>query len=168
MGEAFGCVVLRCFSFSCRCPPRRSRGLKDMGGGAVVPPLGNNLAVTAVGTFVGSLRTFRRISTQPETTGEFSDGNPNDLFSCKYERDLVGAWRFELQTSCAQGRRATRLRYAPTSATSHSTAGCEFRLYCRCHLQCRHCRRIHPEAVTEGEELARVSCRRSTWKAKVR
>ena len=27
---------------------------------------------------------------------------------------LVGAWRFELQTSCAQGRRATRLRYAPT------------------------------------------------------
>jgi hypothetical protein len=29
-------------------------------------------------------------------------------------RRLVGAWRFELQTSCAQGRRATRLRYAPT------------------------------------------------------
>src|ERR1700690_2172509 len=27
---------------------------------------------------------------------------------------LVGAWRFELQASCAQGRRATRLRYAPT------------------------------------------------------
>ena len=26
---------------------------------------------------------------------------------------MVGAWRFELQTSCAQGRRATRLRYAP-------------------------------------------------------
>ena len=29
-------------------------------------------------------------------------------------RRVVGAWRFELQTSCAQGRRATRLRYAPT------------------------------------------------------
>jgi hypothetical protein len=28
---------------------------------------------------------------------------------------VVGAWRFELQTSCAQGRRATRLRYAPTN-----------------------------------------------------
>jgi hypothetical protein len=28
--------------------------------------------------------------------------------------NLVGAWRFELQASCAQGRRATRLRYAPT------------------------------------------------------
>jgi hypothetical protein len=28
--------------------------------------------------------------------------------------DLVGASRFELETSCAQGRRATRLRYAPT------------------------------------------------------
>ena len=26
---------------------------------------------------------------------------------------LVGASRFELETSCAQGRRATRLRYAP-------------------------------------------------------
>ena len=33
---------------------------------------------------------------------------------------LVGAWRFELQTSCAQGRRATRLRYAPTGAHSIS------------------------------------------------
>ena len=32
-------------------------------------------------------------------------------------RRLVGAWRFELQTSCAQGRRATRLRYAPTLCT---------------------------------------------------
>jgi hypothetical protein len=29
-------------------------------------------------------------------------------------KGLVGAWRFELQASCAQGRRATRLRYAPT------------------------------------------------------
>jgi hypothetical protein len=29
-------------------------------------------------------------------------------------KEVVGAWRFELQTSCAQGRRATRLRYAPT------------------------------------------------------
>jgi hypothetical protein len=30
---------------------------------------------------------------------------------------LVGAPRFELGTSCAQGRRATRLRYAPTVGT---------------------------------------------------
>ncbi len=29
-------------------------------------------------------------------------------------KSLVGAPRFELGTSCAQGRRATRLRYAPT------------------------------------------------------
>ncbi len=29
---------------------------------------------------------------------------------------LVGAARFELTTPCAQGRCATRLRYAPTSA----------------------------------------------------
>jgi hypothetical protein len=34
--------------------------------------------------------------------------------AAKLSRGLVGAWRFELQTSCAQGRRATRLRYAPT------------------------------------------------------
>ena len=31
---------------------------------------------------------------------------------------MVGAPRFELGTSCAQGRRATRLRYAPTIGTS--------------------------------------------------
>jgi hypothetical protein len=35
----------------------------------------------------------------------------------KLLKGLVGAWRFELQTSCAQGRRATRLRYAPTLCT---------------------------------------------------
>ena len=34
---------------------------------------------------------------------------------------VVGAWRFELQTSCAQGRRATRLRYAPTELSLHSS-----------------------------------------------
>ena len=39
---------------------------------------------------------------------------------------LVGAWRFELQASCAQGRRATRLRYAPTVVTSYSTLTYEF------------------------------------------
>src|ERR1700681_4725472 len=31
---------------------------------------------------------------------------------------MVGAPRFELGTSCAQGRRATRLRYAPTVIAS--------------------------------------------------
>ncbi len=36
------------------------------------------------------------------------------LDTCKLLRELVGASRFELETSCAQGRRATRLRYAPT------------------------------------------------------
>src|SRR5229473_4538946 len=38
--------------------------------------------------------------------------------SAKYLKSLVGAPRFELGTSCAQGRRATRLRYAPTFETS--------------------------------------------------
>ena len=39
---------------------------------------------------------------------------------------LVGAPRFELGTSCAQGRRATRLRYAPTSVGLEFTAVCHF------------------------------------------
>ncbi len=36
------------------------------------------------------------------------------MASCNLLWGLVGASRFELETSCAQGRRATRLRYAPT------------------------------------------------------
>ncbi len=34
--------------------------------------------------------------------------------SAKYLKGLVGASGFEPEASCAQGRRATRLRYAPT------------------------------------------------------
>src|SRR5208282_6220285 len=34
---------------------------------------------------------------------------------------MVGASGFEPETFCAQGRRATRLRYAPTSASDDST-----------------------------------------------
>jgi hypothetical protein len=34
--------------------------------------------------------------------------------SAKYLKKLVGASGFEPEASCAQGRRATRLRYAPT------------------------------------------------------
>src|SRR5262245_46857576 len=35
--------------------------------------------------------------------------------SAKWVGELVGASRFERPTSCSQGRRATRLRHAPTS-----------------------------------------------------
>ena len=35
----------------------------------------------------------------------------------KISEDLVGAAGFELATPCAQGRCATRLRYAPTGLT---------------------------------------------------
>jgi hypothetical protein len=45
---------------------------------------------------------------------------------CNSLRRLVGAWRFELQTSCAQGRRATRLRYAPTFLRSYSSVAYEY------------------------------------------
>ena len=34
---------------------------------------------------------------------------------------MVGARRFELPTPCAQGRCATRLRYAPSNEQNHST-----------------------------------------------
>ena len=37
--------------------------------------------------------------------------------SAKYLKSLVGAPGFEPGASCAQGRRATRLRYAPTVAS---------------------------------------------------
>jgi hypothetical protein len=37
---------------------------------------------------------------------------------------LVGASGFEPETSCAQGRRATRLRYAPTEACFYSSLLC--------------------------------------------
>lgn len=33
---------------------------------------------------------------------------------CELQRSMVGAAGFELATPCAQGRCATRLRYAPT------------------------------------------------------
>ena len=35
--------------------------------------------------------------------------------SAKYLKSLVGAPRFELGTSCAQGRRSNQLSYAPNS-----------------------------------------------------
>ncbi len=43
--------------------------------------------------------------------------------SAKYLKRLVGAPGFEPGASCAQGRRATRLRYAPTVAV-------QYRFYC--------------------------------------
>ena len=36
------------------------------------------------------------------------------LAQAESKRGLVGASGFEPEASCAQGRRATRLRYAPT------------------------------------------------------
>ena len=40
-------------------------------------------------------------------------------------RGLVGARGFEPRTSCAQGRRATRLRYAPTERRVNCSLDCE-------------------------------------------
>ena len=45
--------------------------------------------------------------------------------SAKYLKNLVGASGFEPEASCAQGRRATRLRYAPTEASFYSSLLCE-------------------------------------------
>jgi hypothetical protein len=42
------------------------------------------------------------------------DGPYHKKSLCKQLKRLVGAGRFERPTPCAQGRCATRLRYAPT------------------------------------------------------
>jgi hypothetical protein len=57
-----------------------------------------------------------RIWTQMDPSSG-SDANHVRQSESKTKKEMVGAWRFELQTSCAQGRRATRLRYAPTLCT---------------------------------------------------
>jgi hypothetical protein len=46
--------------------------------------------------------------------------------NCNSLKSLVGAPGFEPGASCAQGRRATRLRYAPTFAHVDSTAFSDF------------------------------------------
>src|ERR1019366_6235130 len=56
----------------------------------------------------------------------YSELNVMRVIDRKMLRRLVGARGFEPRTSCAQGRRATRLRYAPTRATSYSSATCAF------------------------------------------
>jgi hypothetical protein len=45
------------------------------------------------------------------------DGNRNEREPTGGRKMLVGASGFEPEASCAQGRRATRLRYAPTGST---------------------------------------------------
>jgi hypothetical protein len=54
------------------------------------------------------------------------------LLGSKFLKGMVGAGRFERPTPCAQGRCATRLRYAPTGGTlvilSHFFNRCNFRV----------------------------------------
>jgi hypothetical protein len=52
----------------------------------------------------------------------FSGGPKNATISLN---KLVGAARFELTTPCAQGRCATRLRYAPTSQSYQTDSSIE-------------------------------------------
>jgi hypothetical protein len=51
------------------------------------------------------------------STGEVGAKRAFDKLKKIREMILVGASGFEPEASCAQGRRATRLRYAPTSDT---------------------------------------------------
>jgi hypothetical protein len=46
------------------------------------------------------------------------DGELIDQLFWNQQEELVGAGRFERPTPCAQGRCATRLRYAPTFCAS--------------------------------------------------
>jgi hypothetical protein len=63
---------------------------------------------------------------------------------------LVGAPRFELGTSCAQGRRATRLRYAPTVINSYSTGTCNCCLGDSNSSMCRKPARIRKICLRGG------------------
>ena len=60
---------------------------------------------------IGDSELESSVLSQPGNTYSASAPSPKSFFSCK---ELVGARRFELLTPCAQGRCATRLRYAPT------------------------------------------------------
>ena len=55
---------------------------------------------------------------------------------------LVGASGFEPEASCAQGRRATRLRYAPTGLSLHSSVIYEF------HSIAHHV--VHPSRLSHN------------------
>src|ERR1700681_2963291 len=62
-----------------------------------------------------SVATCNRSSRNSKSNPSHSSGHPENSKRCfSLAENLVGAPRFELGTSCAQGRRATRLRYAPT------------------------------------------------------
>jgi hypothetical protein len=65
----------------------------------------------------GWARFCSQLAPQCSKGGNRDDGNSMILW-----RKLVGASGFEPEASCAQGRRATRLRYAPTD--------CSQRFYC--------------------------------------
>ena len=55
----------------------------------------------------------------PSSGSDASSINKSEL---KTQELVVGARGFEPRTSCAQGRRATRLRYAPTWLSHYSNA----------------------------------------------
>jgi hypothetical protein len=57
-------------------------------------------------------------------------------------KNMVGAPGFEPGTSCAQGRRATRLRYAPTVINSYSSGTYNCCLGDSNSSMCRKCARI--------------------------
>jgi hypothetical protein len=60
----------------------------------------------------------------PSSASGADSSNKSEL---KIQELVVGARGFEPRTSCAQGRRATRLRYAPTELSLHCSVIYEFR-----------------------------------------
>jgi hypothetical protein len=53
-----------------------------------------------------------------------SDADSSNKSELKIQELVVGASGFEPETSCAQGRRATRLRYAPTGMSFDCSLHC--------------------------------------------
>src|ERR1700747_3683964 len=83
---------------------------------------------------------FTRASTKIQSS--ISDG--------KQKNRLVGAPGFEPGASCAQGRRATRLRYAPTVINSYSTGTCNCCLEDSNSSVCRKCARMPKIYALDG------------------
>ena len=66
---------------------------------------------------------------------------------------LVGAARFELTTTCAQGKCATRLRYAPNPKENHPAVRCAIGHPRATHLLL--CCHFTAKALSDAQRIAR-------------
>jgi hypothetical protein len=80
-------------------------------------------------------RSWKRIYLNPSWTQISTGENARFRNLLVHQKLLVGARRFELLTPCAQGRCATRLRYAPTAPIINDTVHRPRNSVIVCHRQ---------------------------------